>query len=223
MNILAIDTSSKTSVLGIRKGDKLTERSELKDRTHSRDILVDIVALLKHAELSLEELDLIVYGNGPGSFTGLRIAVGVVQGLGYGLQIPSVGISSLDCMARRALREPGCVFVAIHARQTEVYYGAYEMAAHGLVTPLVTPSVSEVDQLPELPHGHWQAAGNAAFLREEIEAAPGQRFVSWLDQEFPAAEDLIELGVAAHAEGLSKPAIDAQPDYLRETVARKMR
>ena len=104
MNVLAIETSTTACCLGLALGDQTTEQFVQLQRTHSREILPRIAALLADAGVELSALDLLVYGKGPGSFTGLRIATGVVQGLGYGLDIPVVGISTLACCAQGRYR-----------------------------------------------------------------------------------------------------------------------
>ncbi|MDC6451124.1 tRNA (adenosine(37)-N6)-threonylcarbamoyltransferase complex dimerization subunit type 1 TsaB, partial [Pseudomonadales bacterium] len=99
MNILAIDTSTTACVLGIRTEDTEITRFELIDRSHSLELLPRIVTILADANLDKNDIHLIVFGKGPGSFTGLRIAVGVTQGLAFGLDIPVVGVSTLACIA----------------------------------------------------------------------------------------------------------------------------
>ena len=95
MNILAIDTSSKACVLGIATGEENFTEQKIVDRSHSKIILPSIVDLVARAGLVNHDLDLIVFGQGPGSFTGLRIGVGIVQGLAFGLNIPVVAVSSM--------------------------------------------------------------------------------------------------------------------------------
>ena len=128
MNILAVDTSSSACVLGVRTSNQTWTDEAIVDRSHSKEVLPRIEALLQRAGVDKSSLNLIVYGQGPGSFTGLRIGVGVVQGLAYGLGIPVVGVSSLACLAQKQLRLGNGSYglVALTARHTEVYFGAYE-------------------------------------------------------------------------------------------------
>ena len=112
--------------LNFGRGDNNVRMS---GRSHSRDILPTITALLTKNKLSLRNLNYIVYGQGPGSFTGLRIAVGVVQGLAFGLNIPVVPVSSLACLAQAQYRRSGQqqIVSALHARKEEVYLGKYRI------------------------------------------------------------------------------------------------
>ena len=104
MNILAIDTSTKVCVLGVATEQQRYTDEKVVDRSHSKVVLPSIVKLLADAGLKNEDLDLIVFGQGPGSFTGLRIGVGIVQGLAFGLDIPVVAVSSMACLAQSAYR-----------------------------------------------------------------------------------------------------------------------
>ena len=105
MNILAIDTSTTACVLGVRTEDTEITRFEQIDRSHSLELLPRIVTILADANLDKNDIHLIVFGKGPGSFTGLRIAVGVTQGLAFGLDIPVVGVSTLACIAQGRFRK----------------------------------------------------------------------------------------------------------------------
>ena len=127
MNTLVIDTSTEAQVLGLGLGDRIVEKFDIVGRDHSRIILDSIMALLDEEGIDKKQLELIVFGQGPGSFTGLRIAVGVVQGLAYGLGIPVVGVSTLACLAQGQYRLTGAanIVVAQSARKEEVFFGSY--------------------------------------------------------------------------------------------------
>ena len=130
MNLLGIDTSTRSTVLGLQLGSEVIDRTSPDVDTHSREILPSIESLVMEAGIGIEDLDAIVFGQGPGSFTGLRIAVGVVQGLGYGLGIPVVPVSSMACIAQSLIQaaNPSLIFVGLTARLEEVYYGAYKLS-----------------------------------------------------------------------------------------------
>ena len=127
MNILAIDTSTPVCMLGLKIGNELFTNSQRVDRTHSKVVLPRILGLLQDAGIDKSDIDLIVYGQGPGSFTGLRIGVGVVQGLGFGLGVKVVGVSSMAGVAQTVMRKKRVdhVLVALTARNKEVYFGSY--------------------------------------------------------------------------------------------------
>lgn len=224
MNILAIDTSTSACSLGLQVGDTMHLQMEQLGRSHSREILPRIDALLTQAGVSRQSLDLLVFGKGPGSFTGLRIAAGMVQGLGYGLDIPVVPVSTLACMAQGRYRRHADehVMVAQHARMNEVFYGAFEVV-EGIATLIGKEQVCDAGQVPMLPPAHWTGIGDGWHLRDSLEVAAGQKMHAIESESYPEPEDLLRLGMHEFAEGRSIPAMQARPEYLREQVAEKMK
>ncbi len=224
MNLLAIDTSSVRSIIGLQIGNTRLEKVTLSGRSHSRDILPSIVALMEEGGLALQALDGIVFGQGPGSFTGLRIAVGVVQGLGYGLDIPVVPVSTLACLAKGQFRQSGIrnVLVAQSARKEEVYLGAYTVDA---VDPILHGSEMVVEasevSLPGLKaiSGLWMGAGSGWQLRESLEVALNITMDRVEVNIFPEPEDLLDIGMVRMEKGETITAMEATPEYLREQVA----
>ena len=107
MNLLALDTSTRSCVIGVANGAVLFERSEKVDRTHSQVVLPMINEVMATAGLVLGELDGLILGQGPGSFTGLRIAAGVMQGLAFGLELPVAPVSTLAALAQGRIRRHG--------------------------------------------------------------------------------------------------------------------
>ena len=219
MNYLAIDTSTRSTVLGVLTDNLITDRSTGEVRTHSREILPSINALLEETGLSLQDLDAIIFGQGPGSFTGLRIAAGVVQGLAYGLRIPVVPISSMQCLAQSVPAENGdLIFVALEARLEEIYFGSYQFV-DGLAVPLEAEGVVDVSDLRPLTAGLWKGIGDAWRFRDRIEASTGVRFEGVIEHAIPAVTDLLHLGENAHRQGQTVNALETSPVYLREEVA----
>jgi tRNA threonylcarbamoyladenosine biosynthesis protein TsaB len=221
--VLAIDTSTKACVLGLFNaisGETKTA-TEIVGRTHSEVILPKIIALLEECDLSLEDLDLIVFGKGPGSFTGLRIGVGVVQGLAFGLDIPVVGISSLACLAQEVFRleKKQHVIVALTARLQEVYHGTYS-ESEGYMSLVGMEGVCDASQMPqEDKRIAWVGIGSGWVLQPEIEAGVQVEVSQIYGDTYPNALDLLSLGINAYQQGHFVDALSAQPEYLRETVA----
>ncbi len=222
MNILAIDTSSKACVLGIKTSSGLYVDETIVDRTHSKEILPRIIALLEKAGINKGELDLIVYGQGPGSFTGLRIGVGVVQGLAYGLDKPVVPVSSLACLAQKMYREHGAIasMVALTARNEEVYFGSYVIEV-GIASLQGREGVFEASEIPTQAtvDGEWYGVGSGWQLQGQLVNAAGVSVDHVYPLEYPAAEDLIDLGIHGYNQGRAIDAMSALPEYLREQVA----
>lgn len=223
MKTLAIDTSSRACVLGVSAaGQSWTDEAVL-DRSHSQEVLPRIEALLNEAGVDKSELELIIYGQGPGSFTGLRIGVGVVQGLAYGLNIPVVGVSSLGCLAQKLWRQEGCehALVALTARHTEVYFGAYEIK-DGWMQLIGQEGVFEAARIPNQNPGHvWMGVGSGWDLADALCSGAGVDVVKTIVDGYPDANDLLDLGQARYASGYGRSAPEAIPQYLREQVATK--
>lgn len=222
MNLLAIDTSSKTTVLGLKLGEELIDRSSETGRSHSRDLLPSIESLIRDAGIELESLDGIIFGQGPGSFTGLRIAVGVVQGLAYGLDIPVVPVSSMACLAQGVHREYGAerVAVALKARLEEVYFGAYGFSS-GVAEEVADEVVLDVRQLASLSGNSWSGVGDGWEFQAELEKSLGVSMETVSLATELDVHDLVTIGQRKFNDGLALPALEAKPVYLREQVAQK--
>lgn len=129
-NILAIDTSSDFCSVALNRAGSIETRSSNKLRHHAQELLPMISELLDASSMTLSQLDGIAVVVGPGSFTGVRIGTGVAQGLAFGADIPLLGVSSLAAMAMRAYLDHGTSesWVALKARENEVYAGSYTVA-----------------------------------------------------------------------------------------------
>ena len=129
LNILCIDSSTEAcSVALLTKDAAIYQRFMFAPREHTQKILPTVDEVVKEATLKLSDIDVIAYGQGPGSFTGVRIGISIAQGLAFGLEKKMVGISTLQAMAQQALQEnEQCesVYAAIDARMGEVYFAHY--------------------------------------------------------------------------------------------------
>jgi tRNA threonylcarbamoyladenosine biosynthesis protein TsaB len=178
-----------------------------------------IQQLLGDAGIAASALDAIAFGRGPGAFTGVRIAIGVVQGLAFALDRPVLPVSNLAVLAQRALREQGAtqVAAAIDARMDEVYWGCYHAEA-GEMRLLGQEAVlpPEEAEAPRGSGGEWFGAGTGwGTFATRIALQPTSVDGSML----PHAEDLLSLARFAWARGEALPADQAQPVYLRDQVA----
>lgn len=220
MIALAIDTSTSAQVIGLRAGSEDIERFEIAGRAHSKLILPAILDLLAEAGIDKQSLDVIVFGQGPGSFTGLRIAVGVVQGLAFGLDIPVVPVSTLACLAQGEYRRSGAerIVVAQTARLEEVFFGSFEIRG-GLAIPVSEERVVEASKAPRQPFDTCAGVGSGWALKEQLESALGTVAEQVVLEAWPRARDLLDLGLHAMAQGKAVSALEARPMYLREQVA----
>jgi tRNA threonylcarbamoyladenosine biosynthesis protein TsaB len=220
MKLLAIDTSGPVCGVGLSVHGHVTETVHDEPRAHARVVLNLVGELLRGAGERLQDLDAIAFARGPGSFTGLRIAAGVTQGLAMGAGLPVIGVSSLATLALAAGRETGArrVVAALDARMGEVYWGAYEVAADGKVIAVVADRISApADVTPPGPDG-WVGAGSGFTQWPELAGTVVARRYPDL---VPRPADLLRLaGDAWTAGDLLDPA-DALPVYLRDRVARR--
>lgn len=221
-NILVIDTSSAYCCLALQTAQGLLDDSREVGRSHSEVLLPSIHNLLEKAEISLSDLDLLIFGQGPGSFTGLRITTGVIQGLAYGLSIPVIPVSVLAALAQRAHRlySRDAILVALTARKEEVYWGGYSCSGkNGVAVPVVAEQVTDVAQLEQLDNRQWMGVGSGWALRDKIEQVIGVN-VTEIDLDSTIqAEDLLTIGLDKYRLGQQITAEEAIPSYLREEVA----
>ena len=134
MRILAIDTATEACSVALWNDGTTFAHFELCPREHTQRILPLVRAALADAEVKLTDLDALAFGRGPGSFTGVRIGIGIAQGLALGAELPMIGVSTLATMAQGAWRKTGAtrVLAAIDARMGEVYWAEYQRDADGV-------------------------------------------------------------------------------------------
>ena len=145
MNILAVDTAGKTAAVAVLRDDVLLYEAQCNNGlTHSETLLPMIDTALKAAGLTVDDLDVLGVTNGPGSFTGLRIGLAVVKGLALPRQIPCAGVSTMAALAY-GLAGEGTVIGAQDARRRQVYWGAFDLAAHDRLTPDTAAPVTTLE------------------------------------------------------------------------------
>ncbi|MFS2158680.1 tRNA (adenosine(37)-N6)-threonylcarbamoyltransferase complex dimerization subunit type 1 TsaB [Pseudomonas sp. Pseusp122] len=216
--LLALDTATEACSVALLHDGKVLSHYEVIPRLHAQRLLPMIKTLLAEAGIGLNALDAIAFGRGPGAFTGVRIAIGVVQGLAFGLERPVLPVSNLAVLAQRAYREHGVrqVAAAIDARMDEVYWGCYHEVSgemHLLGSEAVLPP--ERAALPVDASGEWFGSGTGWGYAERIAVKPTAMDASLL----PHAEDLLTLATFAWRRGEAIVADQAQPVYLRDQVA----
>ncbi|HUG99583.1 MAG TPA: tRNA (adenosine(37)-N6)-threonylcarbamoyltransferase complex dimerization subunit type 1 TsaB [Gammaproteobacteria bacterium] len=219
MNILALDTAGQGCSVALLAGGRIIERLESAPRRHAASLLPMAEACLAEAGLGLAELDVVAFGRGPGSFTGLRIATGVAQGIAFGADLPVVPVSNLAAAAAAAFRLHGWrrAVVAFDARMGEIYAGAFAIDAAGLPEALGAEALLTPDTLAA-PAGEGACGVGSAFAAWP--ALAGRLGLEQFDAELaPLARDLLGLAAAGFARGEAVAAHEALPVYLREQVA----
>ena len=224
LKILAIETATEACSVALWIDGAVRERHEIAPRLHAERVLTDTRALLDEAGLDLVELDGIAMGRGPGSFTGVRIAASMVQGLALGADLPVAPVSTLAALAAGALRESGAerVIASLDARMHEVYLARFTTGQTGLPEPASEEIVIPPAEAPLPPTGSWLGVGHGFRAREGAMCDRLAGFLSEVDADaLPRARDVARLGVAALERGEGVPAEQALPIYVREKVANK--
>ncbi|HUO82066.1 MAG TPA: tRNA (adenosine(37)-N6)-threonylcarbamoyltransferase complex dimerization subunit type 1 TsaB [Gammaproteobacteria bacterium] len=221
MKLLAIDTATDACSAALLIDRDLRERSVLAPREHARLILPMIESLLDEAGMALVALDALAFGRGPGSFTGLRIAAGIVQGLALGADLPVVAVSDLAALAQGAMRRHGwpAVLAALDARMGEVYWGGYVHDEAGWAVPATAEAVSPPQAVRAGRGPDWHGAGPGWAVHGPALAAALGREVPHDAGCLPQASDVARLAVRDFARGAAVAADEALPVYLRDRVA----
>lgn len=225
MKLLAIDTATEACSAALYDDGAVVERYQLAPREHAVLILPMVDALLAEAGLALSGLDALAFGRGPGSFTGVRIAAAVIQGLAYGADLPVVPVSSLAALAAGTARErqESRVLAAFDARIGEVYWGAYQADAQGCMTLVGAEHVGPPQDVAGVPDGVWFGAGSGwGAYTDLLTRRLGARVTGYDAHCYPHAADVARLALAGLAAGHAVAAERALPVYLRDNVARKM-
>lgn len=223
MNLLAIDTSTDFCSVAASRGGELFSRHEPAAQRQAEIILGMLDAVLAEAQLEFARIEGIAFGAGPGSFTGLRIAAGVAQGLALARGVRVVGVGSLLALAESVAEELEAdrIVSCIDAHMGEVYYAAYrklgdaweEICAPGLCTP---------DAAPVLPGGDWTGCGSGfAVYADRLSARLGSVVSALRPEAAPTARAVLRLALPRFAAGEAADAADAVPVYLRDRVALK--
>ncbi len=221
MNILAVDTSGETCSVALLIGTELRQRLEREPRRHGELVLAMMDGILAEAGIGLTRLDALAFGRGPGSFTGVRIATAVVQGVAYGADLPVVPVSTLAALAQGCLRSHGSsrVLAAFDARMGELYWGPYRVDNGDLMRPAGAEEVAP-PQVVALPTaGGWSGVGSGwAAYGEVLRERLGARLLAVVPDTLCEARDVAVLAAAEFASGHWVTAEQALPVYLRERV-----
>lgn len=225
MKVLALETATEACSAALYIDGEVNERYAIAPREHHLLVLPMIESLLGDGGLVLAQMDALAFGRGPGSFTGVRMATGVVQGLAFGADLPVAPVSTLAALAQAALAESEHehAFACIDARMGEVYWGIYRRDPDGFAQLIDREWVFAPEQVfyPNRVRGlgigsGWKTYGSI------LSAGPGKDHVAGvLPDRFPRAAWIARLGARVVAQGGCVSAEDAQPIYLRDNVAKK--
>ncbi|HET7588287.1 MAG TPA: tRNA (adenosine(37)-N6)-threonylcarbamoyltransferase complex dimerization subunit type 1 TsaB [Gammaproteobacteria bacterium] len=221
MKLLAIDTATEHCSVALYLDGSISERAAREPRAHADNVLPFVSELLAEAGLSLQQLDGIAFGRGPGGFTGLRVAASVTQGLAFGADLPVAGISDLAALAWAAHDRHGWpdVAAALDARMGEIYYGLYRVSGNGIGV-IQEDALSPPDQVT-LPEDRWYAAGPGWPAHRDALPAAVREALEETDDAPPQARAIAALGAIELTAGRGMTPEHAVPIYLRDKVAEK--
>lgn len=219
--LLAVDTSTEACSVALYDGEQISERYIEAPREHMLRLLPMIDELLMAQQLALRDLDGIVFARGPGSFTGLRITLGVVQGLAFGAELPVLPISTLAALAQTAAtpaRVGNFIFSAIDARMNEVYCAWFEIGADGLVIARSDECVCAPEAVPTIDTA-TACFGVGSGWNYQARFPVGLQRIEFDASALPRASAVLQLALPRWAAGEQIAADAALPVYLRNNVA----
>jgi tRNA threonylcarbamoyladenosine biosynthesis protein TsaB len=213
MKIAAFETSTEWCSVAVWIDGEAAAVEERAGHSHSERVLPMLEHLVAAAGISIAQLDAVAFGEGPGSFTGLRIACGVAQGLAFARGLPVIGVSTLEAMAEES--GDARVVACIDARMHEVYYSAIEKTGPGwrevIPAQCVAPAAA-----PMPPGDGWTGCGNGFAAYGEIFR---NRFAVLKPEMHPGALAVARLAAPRLAAGKGVDAALALPVYVRDKVA----
>lgn len=217
--ILALDTATEACSVALSYQGNINAVDELSPRTHTQRILPMIDELLQKAGITINHVDTLVFGRGPGSFTGVRVGVGIAQGLALGANLPVVGVSNLLTMAEQAYQQLGAkeVVALIDARMGEVYFAQYshdENGWHTVVNEQVCSPESAITQIQTTKQPVVVGTGWSAY-RQFTEAGLD---VICTEIILPSAQFMLALAQSEIEQGNTQSAFEIEPVYLRNEV-----
>lgn len=223
MKLLAIDTSTEACSVALWLDGEVAERYEVAPRRHTELVLPWAGELLADAGISKSQLDAIAVARGPGAFTGVRLAVALVQGMALALDRPVVPVSTLAalaCASHQRLPAGAQILAAIDARMGEVYLGRFSADDDGRVAAIGEEWMA-APALPAVPGEALLVGAGTGFsaVDASLVAALGPRLVHFDAAALPHAADVARLAAHLFAHGGSIVAEALEPAYLRDKVA----
>lgn len=220
--ILALDASTDACSVALYVDGATSHIFELAAKSHTQRLLPMVDEILSAANCTLKDLDAIAFGRGPGSFTGLRICMGIVQGLAFGANLPVIPVSTLQAMAQGFITDnpqtSSPLLVTLDARMDEVYWGLYSvdktpiaLSAEHVMKPAdvcLQDVVVNLDKKFIAIGPGWHYADLQTIIPE-----------TFVQDVHPNALHMLPIALEAFNNGETQSILDAQPVYLRDSVS----
>lgn len=223
MKLLAVETSTQACSAALHIDDEVVERFEIAPRGHSKLILLMIDSLMADAELKPQQLDALAFSRGPGSFTGVRISTGVIQGIAFGADLPVVPVSTLAAIAHHYFKtsESYCAFTAMDARMGEIFWAVYQKNQQGFAELVGDEAVTLAENII-YPNKQGLGIGSAWEIhQQQLSETLGELLLGFEAEHLPRASAITDLGVLGYEQDLAVDVEKAMPVYLRDKVAKK--
>lgn len=217
--VLALDTATEACSVALFHQGKTTFLDELSPRTHTQRILPMVDELLTKAGISVQQVDVLAFGRGPGSFTGVRVGVGIAQGLALGAELPVVPVSNLLAMAEAAYQQQNAtkVVALIDARMNEVYFAQFERDEQGWKEIVAEQVCSPEKAIAQIKLDEdIVVVGTGWNAYPQFEQANLGLHISEIT--LPSAQYMLPFAIQAIAQGSTQSALDIEPVYLRNEV-----
>jgi tRNA threonylcarbamoyladenosine biosynthesis protein TsaB len=227
IKILAFDTSSDACSVALRIGKVALTRHVIAKQKQSELVLNMLNELLKEADLKLKDLTALAFGQGPGSFTGIRLAASIAQGLSLGSNLSVIPVSTLQILAQGMYREyqERNVLVANDARMQEIYFGAYSIDEQNIMQPLFADLVGKPDNPPiqnNMLKSNWIGIGSAWQAYKDILAQKYREKKLQLrihpEERYPNALDLVNIAIYKYEKGEKGSRENILPVYLQNDI-----
>lgn len=224
MKILAVETSTDACSAALFINGEIREQFQVAPREHTKLILPMIDSLMAEAGLRPQQLDALALSRGPGSFTGVRIATGVVHGIAFGADLPVAMVSTLAAMAQDFFNRhhsAKLAFAALDARMQEIFWGVYHRDRLGLAQLLGDEVVAPAGDVVFPSHAGYGIGSGWGAYPEILSAGAGEQLLAIEAEVWPRAACIAQIGAHLHGQRLSVPVEQAMPVYLRDKVAKK--
>jgi len=216
LNLLAVETTTELCSVALLRGGDLFVEEEIAENRHSELLVPMIRKVLERAHLTALQMDAFGFGQGPGSFTGIRIACGIIQGLAFAARRPVVPVASLLTLAEQS--NESRVIAALDARMGEAYLAAYARNGDDW-DEVIAPRLVDAQSLPSLPGRRWVSTGSGFDRHEWLREAYRDSLEMRFEGDLPRAGAVARIAARRFARGGGIAAAQAAPLYLRDKVA----
>ena len=215
---IAIDTSTRRFCLGVKNSSNYFDRSVNKSTDHAKDIFKRIDDVLKLANTSIEELDFLAVGIGPGRFSGLRVSISAIKSISYVLNIPIIAISSLEIIAREMMEknDKENVILIEDAGRGNLYIGSYALKNHEFIK-LSDDRVANINEI-KISQTDALIAGSGIIRYPDLKIN-SKSLLNQTGEEYLNSRTMIDHAVEQFNKGNTIDCMNLKPNYLFDEVA----